>query len=223
MATPLPFALSLNPALSFCVTDGRHLFLDRENNRYFCLARPLEAAFAAVANGNQDCDASIMQLQALGVLVRDENGVGVAACTHVIPTVSLVDGPLAPVRRHYPGLLWSTARSKWLLRRRPFSELLAQLTQVRAQCSPDDPGSQYQLDGIVHAFEALSLFATTHDQCLPRSLALALYLAERGHAPLLVFAVRLNPFKAHCWVECGGKLVGGRLEEAQHYVPILRV
>lgn len=222
MAHPLPQALALNPALSFCETGGRRVFLDRDNNRYFCLADPLDAVFAAFVRGDACDDTALSRLASEKLVVPGVVGSGAAPCPRAMASASLAEGPRVPARRHYAGLLGSLVRVRWLLRRRPLAVLLTQLAQARSRARPNQKG-QADLAGIVHAFEALSLLATTHDQCLPRSMALALYLAGRGHAPELVFGVRLHPFRAHCWAECNGWLVNGRLEEARHYTPILRV
>ena len=75
---------------------------------------------------------------------------------------------------------------------------------------------------IAQAFERLSLWVTRHDQCLVRSLALARYLACRDIAVDLVFAVRLHPFQAHCWIERGEWLVNDRADTIRHFTPIRR-
>ena len=222
MASSSPSSLLLNPALSFCRVDGRHVFLDVARDRYFCLAGPLDLAFAAMVAGTLDDAALLARLEDVNLLVRSTDGRPLTACP-AAARLSLVDGPLMPNAKLYPGLLAELALAKLSLRRRPLDTLLHTFRRRKTGCLRQPKAAQVELMVIAHTFARLGLFATTHDQCLPRSLALALYLATRGHAPDLVFGVRLNPFKAHCWIECHGAIVNSRLDEARHYTPVLRV
>ena len=222
MAPTSPSSLLLNPALSFCRVDGRHVFLDVARDRYFCLAGPLDLAFAAMVAGTLDDAALLARLEDANLLVRSTDGRPLTACP-AAARVSLVDGPLTAEAKLYPGLFFEMARARLSLRCRPLETLLHNFRRKKAGCLRQPKAARDELMIIAHTFARLGLFATTHDQCLPRSLALALYLASRGHAPELVFGVRLNPFKAHCWIECHGAIANSRLDEARHYTPVLRV
>ena len=74
---------------------------------------------------------------------------------------------------------------------------------------------------VATAFQRTSLWMTSHNQCLPRSLALATCLVKRGHRATLIFGVKLRPFDAHCWVQCGSVVINDRIERVRDFTPIL--
>ena len=74
---------------------------------------------------------------------------------------------------------------------------------------------------IVAAFAASARVLRSHDQCLPRSLALAHAFIRAGLAADLLLAVRLRPFAAHCWVEHDGLIANDRAAHVDSYQPIL--
>jgi hypothetical protein len=79
------------------------------------------------------------------------------------------------------------------------------------------------LAAVATAFARLRYVATAHDKCLTRSLALAGRLLDTGMAPDLVIGVKLQPFAAHAWVQCDGRLVNDRLDIVCDFTPILVV
>lgn len=214
---------TLNPALSYCKVGNRHVFLDIAGDRYFCLAERLEAAFGALVDGTVPDNAAIGLLHAERLLVPGAAGAPLRPCPADTAPAGLLDGP-APTRlaRHYPGLIAAIVRTRRHMRRESIAALLCRLMQARAAGSHAAAAHDAVPAAVAHAFERLALFSTTHDQCLVRSLALAHYLARRGCAAEIVFAVRLQPFKAHCWVEYRGAIVNDRLERVRHFTPIRR-
>jgi hypothetical protein len=61
----------------------------------------------------------------------------------------------------------------------------------------------------------------TAGRCLPRALAFLRAGHRRGLRPMLVLGIRLDPFRAHAWVQSGCKVLVGDYEEARAYSPIL--
>lgn len=59
--------------------------------------------------------------------------------------------------------------------------------------------------------------------CLYDSLALVEFLARRGHYPDWVFAVHVQPWGAHCWVQAERKLLNEGTEFAGQFTPIMAV
>ena len=58
---------------------------------------------------------------------------------------------------------------------------------------------------LADAFEALApWFFSLHDACFFKSLLLIHFLARHGVSADWTFAVRLSPFRAHCWVAFEG-------------------
>lgn len=60
-------------------------------------------------------------------------------------------------------------------------------------------------------------------RCLWDSLALAFFLLRRKVQCEWVFAVQMQPFGAHCWIESGDVLLNDALEYARQFIPIIRV
>lgn len=59
--------------------------------------------------------------------------------------------------------------------------------------------------------------------CLFDSLALLDFLAHHGCLPYLVFAVTLEPWEAHCWLQYGAVSFNEDAERARTFLPILTV
>lgn len=59
--------------------------------------------------------------------------------------------------------------------------------------------------------------------CLFNSLSLLEFLAYYGFYPSWVFAVRLDPWAAHCWVQHETTILNEDAEEARRYTPIMVV
>lgn len=74
---------------------------------------------------------------------------------------------------------------------------------------------------ITAAFAASARVLRSHDQCLPRSLAMAHAFIRAGLRADLFLAVRLRPFAAHCWVEHDGLIANDRAAHVDSYQPIL--
>jgi hypothetical protein len=57
--------------------------------------------------------------------------------------------------------------------------------------------------------------------CLFDSLSLIEFLAHYNCYPDMVFAVRLDPWSAHCWVQYHGIALNEDVDEARSYLPIM--
>lgn len=89
--------------------------------------------------------------------------------------------------------------------------------KIQVSCAPPT----LFLEQAASLFKLGSLLATPLDHCLPRSVWAAHCLLDRGILPDLIFGVRLNPFSAHCWVQCGETVMNDRLDDVRNYTPIL--
>lgn len=59
--------------------------------------------------------------------------------------------------------------------------------------------------------------------CLFDSLSLVEFLARYHHFPNLIFAVRLAPWTAHCWVQQGTLAINQDVDEVSDYWPIMSI
>lgn len=211
--------------LSFCETGGRLLFLDIERDRYFCLTPSSEESFRRLMDGDHDPadDAfGLRQLVADGLLVRVEAEVQLQACgIGQIPTRSLLDEPLTASSFAVAGALARQAAASLALKLLPLRTVVGQLRRQKERVR-DVPGDTRDAQHrVASAFHLASQDVSSLDRCLPRSIAVAHALLALGLRPDLIFGVRLNPFAAHCWVQCDDQLVNERLDEVRNFTPIL--
>lgn len=117
--------------------------------------------------------------------------------------------------------IWFQKRTEKRLSSSSFSAIIFGLSRTlqgtEANSAPDSCGAAR----VISAFEHARLIRTAADRCLPRSIAMALRLARYGYRADVVLGVKLAPFAAHCWVQCGDEVLNDSLEEVQRYVPIL--
>lgn len=216
---------ALAPGVSFCLVSGRLLFLDINRDRYFCLSPPAEEAFGRWVDGGTLNDAEHARLAGLtehGPLRRSD-----AACPPAAPPVlpvtgSVLDQLLPPAQ---PGavaaagvrLIDTAAR----LKLQGLGPLLRAVMRRKARIAAGPQPADRLLAQTAAAFAALSAIAAAHDRCLVRSVAVARRLIAVGLRPELVIGVRLQPFKAHCWVQHGGRVANDRVEVVRPFTPIL--
>jgi hypothetical protein len=216
---------ALAPGVSFCRVSGRLLFLDVDRDRYFCLSLPAEEAFSRWTSGEaltQEERARLDRLAKRGPLRRCDAALPPAPVPSTFVTGSVLDRPLPPaapaaIAAAGARLLTTAVR----LRVRGLGSLLRAVRRRKARAwdarrSPEDPLAQ-----TAAAFEALSMVAAAHDRCLVRSVAAARRLLALGVRPDLVIGVRLQPFKAHCWVQHGDQVVNDRVDVVRAFTPIL--
>jgi len=211
---------ALRPGLSFCLVGGRPLFLDAPADRYFCLSPPAEQAFLALVHGEPVSPQDRERLAATALLVSAETAAPPAPCP--IPArsgESLLDrrASLAPL--DLAAALLMLARTSLWLRRRGFAGLLDGFAAAKARVAGAAP-SPSRIAAIVAGFVQTGYLLDTQDRCLVRSFALARRLVAAGARPEVVLAVKLEPFKAHCWVQLDGMLVSDRHDVVRDFTPI---
>lgn len=87
----------------------------------------------------------------------------------------------------------------------------------------DRPSEDLDQSTILKFHRLTPFFASTHDECYFRSLALLRFLVLYGIDSLWIFGVRLSPFGAHCWVERDGVVLNDRLENTLQFKPIMSI
>ncbi|HEY9553143.1 lasso peptide biosynthesis B2 protein [Allosphingosinicella sp.] len=216
---------SLASGISFCRVAGRFIFLDVPRDRYFCLSAESERCFAQLVDGeslSQREHAVLAQLVA-GRILKDAAEEAVPlACQFTSPVrQSLLDTEQRPpALPHVLAAAFSLASAPARLRLLGFDRLLQETARRKGRGR--DLGTE-QLSAVAFAFDRLRLVATAHDRCLVRSIAAARRLIALGGRPDLVIGVKLQPFKAHCWVQHGPWLVNDRTEVVRDFTPILVV
>lgn len=216
---------ALRPGVSYCEVSGRFLFLDVLRDRYVCLSGEAEAALARLGGGAELTEAdrtALDQLCGSGLLQKGEGGNRIAPCAAPVDaTDTLLDASGGSSIVELGRAVLALADAQWRLRRRGLAAVIADLRAAKARLAVRDQ-EQGALD-VARAFHAAGQFVSSHDQCLPRSLAVAQRLISKGLAPDLVLGVCLQPFRAHCWVQLNEQLVNERREVTRMFQPILVV
>ncbi|NKJ43473.1 lasso peptide biosynthesis B2 protein [Novosphingobium sp. SG720] len=220
--------LALRTGISFCDVSDRLLFLDVVADRYFCLGETAEHAFRTMIRRQELNSQEMRALAGLlrsGILV-ETTGAGVPSAFPPIgnPTASLLDLSLP---RADPGqvaaALSALVATRLFLR---FGRLQSVLDKLAAAKPPPAAMASIvpeAMQAVAVAFEQTARMVRSHDQCLPRSVAVARWLAALGMSADLVIGVRLRPFAAHSWVQAGTWLVNDRIDTVRTYTPILSV
>jgi len=215
---------ALRAGLTFCAVEDRLLFLDVPADRYFCLAPAAEDAVRRLQGGAAPDTADRAALAGLvraGLLVEAPDAPMLAPCPPA-PSArySLLDGPMPrPRGSDVAAALLQLVAARIELRLTGFAATLGRVARrkqrLRGRAGP------HRIAAIAAAFHATGGWVSVHDRCLPRAIAVAHRLMRAGASPDLVLAVKLGPFKAHAWVQCGDALVNERPEVTRAFTPIL--
>lgn len=213
----------LREGLSFCQVENRLLFLDLPADRYFCLTPATGHAVTQLWR-EQSVDASdqpsITRLVGAGLLVEGDGVTPIAPCpAPPVATGSLLGTGPAPGTTEIAAALLHLTRCEIELRTIGLAPAVARA--ARRKCRIRLRAGAERIATTASAFEACNTLVSPHDRCLPRSLAIAHRLMGVGARPDIVLAVKLGPFKAHAWVQCGAMLVNERVEVTRLFTPIL--
>lgn len=217
---------ALGTGISFCVIEDRYLFLDLYKDRYFCLTRDAEQAFACLCRGGDPDPADrrpLPDLVARGLLVEGADGAPLVPIQGPgVATRSLLDETSGRAsRRDVAAALLHLGRAPLELRAAGFAGAIARLRRRKARA--DNCIAPARIVAVAAAFRACARWVRANDRCLPRSLAVANRLVRLGARPDLVIGVKLAPFKAHAWVQWGELLVNERADVTRLFTPILVV
>jgi len=201
--------------------DGLPVFLDAAHDRYAALPRDtIEPFLAALARGGRvEPEASgTVRLLASGLFVLSETAGTLEPVSHVPPARGL--DPTRPRLRlaDLARVWWLLACARRQLRTRPFSSLIASPLNPRIRASAATRAQPLELS--VQRFHQARAFVPIASSCLWDSLALRRWLARRGHGCALVFATRLEPFAAHCWIEVDGAVLNDAPERIATFAPV---
>lgn len=217
-------AYTLRNDVHWCVCGGRIIFLDLHEDRYSCLPRSAEESFLRLARGLAepgDID-RLAPLVRRGMLTADGSpGQFGAPASIPPPSADYMDEPYP---RAQTGDLLAVVASqlRWatLLRFRPLAKIVRDVREaVHSDCQPRAEADQ-RLARTVSAFAAAALLLPSANRCLVRALSMHAICRRQGNYPLLVFGVRVNPFRAHCWVQLDGRVLIGDFEQARLFTPI---
>lgn len=212
----------LRAPLSFCVIDGRPVFLDVAKDRYFRLSDEMEPAFLALLRGQQG-PADTEALIAHGILV--DSGHGSPCPARAAPaSSSVLETP--SVERHGRLLLFievafTLHQARRRLVRYGLEPALAwALARSGDRAGPQDLAKRLDAARWASAFLTVRKYVTTPTRCLLDSLAMMRFLGRRGLRPALVFGITGEPFTAHCWLQAGPLVLNDSVGNTRAYTPI---
>ena len=213
--------------VSYAILGESVIILDVAANRYFLASKAASDALQKASSGRDIADAEHAALEPLierGILFADPGG-AIAPAPSNLPIGAILDEEPGKLRwRDFFRVLYDIVLYERRLRRSSLSKLLGKRGSrqfARRRKSPRDDAAVSR--SIAFAYRRAGLLFPTIDRCLPRSLALASTLAQRGIECDLVLGVALGPFSAHCWVQKEGVVLNDSLEHVRNFTPILVV
>lgn len=205
------------PAHVFVAFDRAHsVWLDIRRDRYFAVEHSLARHEAAIAS-----------LVRSGLLVdlrenpdaRPATPTQASVCSEEICLPAPMHTPR--IRPHHVvnvTLAWIIGALT--LRCRGLEGVVSRLQSRSRSSGLDDDTS---LRELVSVFALLRpFFFALRGRCLLSSVVLSEFLSRYHVRSQCVFGVRARPFAAHCWLECGNRILNDSLERVRAFTPILR-
>ncbi|MCR6700948.1 MAG: lasso peptide biosynthesis B2 protein [Dokdonella sp.] len=219
----------LRDDLSYCRADGRLIFLDVEQDRYFRLSDAMEQTLVAFLEGDAGGGVDIGPLIEANILTPAQpETAGSVSPAIELPRRSLVERR-PPPRKIAASVLIDAftivCTTQWRLKRRKLKQVLDALVAYRQQHTPQtiktsngvrQPGLMETVDD----FRRVRRYVPIEPICLLDSLAMTRFLAKRGLNASIVFGVTTDPFSAHCWVQTGDLVLNDTVGHTSAYVPI---
>lgn len=208
--------------VSSCDIDGRTIFLDIKRNRYSVIrsdtARALSVGDRAAVPRN-----ILDQADAFGWLGEHMDRPACPVAQIEKPRIELAS--IAPTTAPTKSLVASAMACMIMTRCRLATRNLESL--LRDVSATNDRAAKARkrasVEDVVLAADVVERFALGSKACLLKSLALQKMLSRHGHASVLVFGVRLNPFGAHCWVQQGDVVLNDTIERVGMFTIIRAV
>jgi hypothetical protein len=160
------------------------------------------------------------QLLATGLFREAISGGNLSPTAVPRPGATLLDaippnaGLVAPLRA------WrAVARARKRLRTHSLLEIVEAHRTRRRLAAHDSTGAE----DAARAFLAARAMVPVERNCLLDALALLDWLGNRSGDATLVFGVRMNPFRAHCWLQTDRLLLTDAADAVGALVPVLAV
>lgn len=216
----MPF-LTLRPTVSYTLVGPRPVFLDVRNDRYCALSPAAGRTLQRLHASPEPVDLrnpEIEEFLASGLFALGATSALVPVCH---PRAKRgIDSAIGNSIRL--GDVLAVARSTVLAQRSLRRDRLAALATPRAAALSmrDGLGRACPPETLAHRFLRARRLLPIAPRCLPDSLALRVWLERHGHPSTLVFAVRLKPFSAHCWLESDGVVLNDAPDRIDRFIPI---
>jgi Transglutaminase-like superfamily len=219
-------ALALAPFLHAAAIDDRVVLLDERADRYRLLAGAAARVLAQiiaqrVGPAPVEDQALISQLIGRAILVEGMDDPRACADARRRNVRDGVSWDIAARRDLSPLAVWAAcSAARWGLRRRGFhGELNRRRARVPRLSRGDADRETVSAFGAI--YNAKRAMVPLRRACLPDSLALCALMDRAALDAKLVLGVRLDPFAAHAWVECGDLCVAEARDRIADFTPIM--
>ncbi len=201
------------------------VLLDLSRDRYFQLPSPLGKTLRALMEDRPAAPEGIASLKKRGIIVEERaDGHPIAPTAATRPVRSIIEDGAPIFRSEWrvaPEVAWRLLRASMLLRTKPFSIVLEEVTGAKEKSSLKRRRLDIQsIERLAMTFHRAQRLIPIKPVCLPDSLALLGFLFSRGAQADLVIAVSSPPFQAHCWVQMHETLLNNPLDHALSFAPI---
>lgn len=211
----------LGKGISACISDGRPIFLNLHEDRYFCLGENLESSFIALLNDETPHPSeAIDELLALGILRRSDTCHVPVLCAPPLIASSRLCCNHALAGSAIAALV-GLAQMKLRLRLDGLFGSVAYLQGLRRSAREFHPSLIEPAAKIASAYARASRVFGKHDRCLLWSFALGAALLRQRIPATIVIAVSAWPFVAHAWVQLDRLAVNDDPARIRTFTPIL--
>lgn len=229
----MPTGWSISANAHYCTLGKEIIILDLNSDSYFLLTEKQSAWLREVTTSGDRPSAEVAafakRMCENGLLVRQPIGCSLRFLKgQDLPTASLLDKSCTTDLRLNVGHLvrFLLALTEVSLVQRFFDQtkivLRARAWKSRQISSSLNTSSS--VEGLTSIFHRVSpFFFSSSEACYFRSLTLLRFLSLYGINAEWVFAVRIAPFRAHCWVEHEQVILNEHLERALEFKPIMVV
>ncbi len=221
-------SLQLHGDLSYCNVDGLLVFLDTGKDRYFRLSETMELRFKAHQRG-ESTDHDLKKLIDSGLLTEAQSFIAPQPQpTMDRPARSAIE--LVQTQRPTTALdlldtIMIVTRAQVQLKTQRLAHVLSMLDAYR-RCKvlqargPQGKIPEHRFADVATTFLRARPYVPIETCCLLDSISLIRFLAKRGLAANLVFAVTGAPFSAHCWVQVGTLVLNDTVGNTHAHTPI---
>lgn len=222
--------LRLAPDVHVCVTQNHAVFLDLKHDAYSAIPlnteRPADSLTSALEPHYAVLLGSHLLVEEVGRSLDER--LAPTATQHLLegadrrlfglagPSVRDLQIETLDVFRFFA----AAGRASLQLKQRHIAEVVGTVRQRKVLLRAPD---RSELIHLALIFKRLRPWYARKYLCLFDSLALLHFLAAYGIAANWIFAVQAQPFGAHCWVECDGRLLNEGSEFASQFTPIMLV
>ncbi len=232
----------LAPNVFACTTGRNCMFLDLREDRYLSVPKERMDALAPQIYGwHLPCAVQDVHTSSSGddeQLLEDMLEAGIlrpyqcgnpfarAHAPSATRDFTSLGKPLSTpgIRSEWVGTLAALASADFALRHAPLWRIVRRISARAPQFSTAFPADRVTAAcALTERFRAIRPWFPRDYLCLFDSLALTLFLRRRGICASWIFAVREDPFAAHCWVQYGDLVLNEHLDRTRVYTPIMTV